>query len=121
MQKGKSISWQGAKIDVDKATFLKHGKKVSFVLDSDYFDKIIDYVKDSDVLVCESTWIEQDRKYKHLSAKKAAEIAKKSEAKKLILTHFSQKYPDINIMYREAKKIFKNSFCAHDFDEFNVE
>jgi len=120
LQRGKSIKWEGQKIDVNKATFLVGGRKISVVLDSEYFDKIIDHVKDSDLLICESTWLDQDKKYKHLSSKEAAMIAKKSKSKKLILTHFSQKYPDVRPLHREAKKVFNNVFCAHDLDEFSI-
>ena len=45
----------------------------------------------------------------------AATIAKKAKAKKLILTHFSQRYKDTNELQKEAEKIFKNTECAHDF------
>ena len=59
-------------------------------------------------------------KRKHLTAELAAKIAKQAKAKKLILTHFSQRYKDIKQLEIEAKKIFKNTILAEDFLQINV-
>ena len=64
---------------------------------------------------------EKAKEYKHLTAKQAAEIAKKSKAKKLVLTHFSQRYKDINDVLKEAKSVFKETICAEDFLEINLQ
>jgi len=61
------------------------------------------------------------REYKHLTAKQAAEIAKKSNSKKLILTHVSQRYSrKPEKILNEAKKIFKNSSLAHDLEVIEI-
>ena len=74
--------------------------------------------KNADVLVSESTFSEdlqsKAKEYRHLTAKDAALIAKKSNVKKLILTHFSQRYKDIKELEQEAKKYFKNTEAASD-------
>jgi len=115
---GKDIVWKGKKIKADKATKVTKGKKISFVADTAYCNAAINLAKDADLLVCESTYLddlkEKASNYKHLTAKQAAEIAKKSKVKKLILTHFSQRYKNIKEIEKEAKSVFKNSFCATD-------
>ena len=63
---------------------------------------------------------ENAKDFKHLTAKQAAEIAKKAKVKKLVLTHFSQRYKDTKGMKKEAETIFKNVVCANDFDFFKV-
>ena len=59
--------------------------------------------------------------YKHLTAKQSAEIAKKAKAKKLVLTHISQRYKkEPKKILNDAKKIFKNSFLVKDLDVINL-
>ncbi|QQG39080.1 MAG: ribonuclease Z [Candidatus Woesearchaeota archaeon] len=124
LQKGKDIEWKGKKISVDKATIVKKGKKIAFVTDTAYTNNIIKAAKDADVLICESTWMHQEDEktfdYKHLTTAKAAKAAKEAKVDKLILTHFSQRYRDTKEIEAEAKKTFKNTICAKDFDVFSV-
>ena len=64
---------------------------------------------------------EMAKEHLHLTAKQAGEIAKKSNSKKLILTHISQRYEkEKNKLFDEAKKIFKNVVLAEDFDSFEI-
>lgn len=119
LQKGKDITWKGKRIKADNATKVTQGKKVVFISDTAYCKSAIDLAKNADIVICESTYLnELERKaldYKHLTAGQAADIAKKAKVKKLILTHFSQRYKTVKDMEREARNIFKNSFCAKDF------
>jgi len=59
-------------------------------------------------------------KRKHLTSKQAAQIAKKAKAKKLILTHFSQRYKNLEELLKEAKKVFKNTELAKDFMKIEI-
>ncbi|MBU0962905.1 MAG: ribonuclease Z [Nanoarchaeota archaeon] len=124
LQNGKSIIWNKKKIDVNKATNLIKGKKVSFVIDTAYCKNCISISKDSDLLISEATFIDElkDRakEYKHLTAKQAAEIAKKSKSKKLVLTHFSQRYKNEDKILKEAKSVFKNTIAAKDFMKIEI-
>ena len=125
LQQGKSIIWEKKKIDVNKATTLIKGKKIAFVLDTVYCNNCLKLAKDADLVISEATFTddlrEKAKEYKHLTAKQAAEIAKKSKAKKLVLTHFSQRYKDINDVLKEAKSVFKETICAEDFLEINLQ
>jgi ribonuclease Z len=107
---------------VDKGTYLKPGIKISYIIDTEYFDKIVGYVKDSDLLVCEATYSEEDKSkcddYNHLSNVEAASIAKYSKTNKLIITHVSQRYKSVKKLEETAKKIFKNTTYANDLDHF---
>jgi len=100
------------------------GKKVGFILDTAVCNNCYKIGKDADLLVSESTFSSEHKDkakmYKHLTAGDAAMVAKKSNAKKLVLTHFSQRYKDDSVMLQEAKKIFKNTACAADFMEVEV-
>ena len=80
--------------------------------------------KDSDLLVSESTYLDEEKElakeHFHLTASQAAEIAKKAKAKKLILTHLSQRYEDPRPILEEAKAIFKEVSVAQDLDYLEI-
>jgi len=124
LQEGRDIEWKGQKIEADKATTVKKGRKITFIMDTGYSNNIIKLAKDADLLISEATHLDELRekteKYKHLTAKQAAELAKEANAKRLVLTHFSQRYNDLKEVEKEAKSIFKNSVCAKDFMEIEV-
>ena len=116
LQKGKDIIYNGKKIKVKDATIVKKGKKICFILDTYYDKKLIKIAKDSDLLISESTWLEKDKLIdkEHLSAKDAGLLAKRAKVKKLILTHFSQRYKNLDEVLKECKKEFKQVEAAKD-------
>jgi ribonuclease Z len=128
LKEGKDISYGGKKYRAKDFVYIDDEKKVSFVLDTLNNKKIVPFVKNSNLLVCESSFLANSdngetlaKEHLHLTAKQAGEIAKKSKSKKLILTHISQRYDkDIKKILEEAKKVFDNSFVAKDFDTFEI-
>ena len=125
LKNGKDIVFDGKKYLAKNLTYKEEGKKISFVFDTSFNKEIIPFVKNSDLLVCESTFGEELEKkaeeYNHLTSKQTAEIAKKSNSKKLILTHISQRYSkNPEQILKTAKKFFKNSFLVKDLDIVEV-
>lgn len=125
LKQGKGISYGGKKYKAKDLTFTEDGKKVSFVLDTVMNDKIVGFVKNSDALICESTFSgeleSKAREYKHLTSKQAGEIAKKSGVKELYLVHLSQRYSrDNKKVLNEARKIFKKTHIPKDLDSVLV-
>lgn len=125
LKEGKDIVYKSKKYLAKNFTYEENGKKISFVFDTSFNERIIPFVKDSDLLICESTFGEEleERadKYKHLTVKQTAEIAKKSKSKKLVLTHISQRYSkNPKKILNSAKKIFKNSVLVKDLDKIEI-
>lgn len=125
LQEGKDITFNGKKIKASQVSYLEKGRKVTFILDTLPNENAIKLAKDSDLLICESTFSKEDaeqaKEHMHLTAEQAATIAKKSNSKKLILTHISQRYEAIpRIIEKEAKKIFKNTSLVKDFDSLEL-
>jgi ribonuclease Z len=125
LKEGKDIVYNGKKYLAKNLTYGEIGKKVSFVFDTSFNKNIIPFVKDSDLLICESTFgMELEDKadeYRHLNVSHTANIAKKSKSKKLVLTHISQRYSkNPQKILDAAKKIFKNSVLVKDLDEIEV-
>jgi len=125
LKEGKDIVYNGKKYSAKNLTFKEPDKKISIVLDTSINEKIVPFVKNSDILICESNFAsdmeDKAREFKHLTSTQAAGIAKKSNSKKLVLTHISQRYENNpKKILDEAKKIFKNSYLAKDLDVISV-
>ncbi len=121
LREGKSFTYDGKKYSSKDLTYTENGQKISFVLDAEYNSKISTFVKNSQILICESNFGEDEKelakKRKHLTSGQAAKIARESKSDKLIITHVGQRYSsDSKIILNEAKKIFKNSVLVNDFD-----
>ncbi len=116
--KGKNVTWKNKTIRAKDATFIEKGKKFVYLLDSAYSKHLENFCKDADVLLCEATFAEDMKEFAkefgHMTAGQAATLAKKSGTKKLIITHFSNRYKDSNILLKEAKKVFANTIAAKD-------
>ena len=125
LQAGKDILFQGKKILAKNVSFIEKGKKVSIILDTALHPNTLSIAKNSDLLIAEATFAREEealaKEYKHLTAEHSALIAKKAKVKKLILTHISERYEhNLNKIEKEAKKIFKNTVIAKDFDKYII-
>jgi len=125
LKHGKNIKYKGKTYLAKNLTYKDNETKISFVLDTKINKNITPFVKDSTILVSESTYSDELKdmasKHKHMTAKQVSEIAKKAKVEKLILTHLSQRYEkNPKKILDEAKKYFKNSFLAQDLDVFTV-
>lgn len=124
LQRGETVEHDGKEITPDQVTYTQRGKKIAFILDTAYCDSAVEIANDVDLLVCESTYSNEHedraREYRHLTAEDAARIAKEANAERLILTHFSQRYVNVDPLVNEAKAIFPNVEAAHDFDEVEL-
>jgi ribonuclease Z len=102
----------------------RKGRKIVISGDTRAIDKMIGFAKNADVLIHEatfdSTFEDISRDYGHSTSKQAARIAKESKVDKLLLTHISPRYLDSNVIQKEAREVFKNSFAVKDFQEFEV-
>jgi ribonuclease Z len=125
LKEGKDIVCNGKKYKAKDLTYLEKGKKISFVLDTKFNDKIEKFVKEADFFICESSFgsdlKDLAKEHLHMTAEQAGIIAKKAKVKKLILTHISQRYdPNLKFLLNDAKKNFKNVVIAEDLNEFEI-
>ncbi|MFP4402968.1 MAG: ribonuclease Z [Nanoarchaeota archaeon] len=105
-------------------TYKTQGRIVGFIADTAMVNNCLKIADNCDILISEATHtskhIEKAEKYKHLTSKQVGFIANDCNVKKLILTHFSQRYKDINELIDEAKDIFPNTIAAYDFLKINL-
>ena len=128
LQQGKNIKYKGKTIKASQVTYKEPGKKISFMFDTGICPACYKIANQADLLIAESTFLEDSengknlaKEYNHLTAKQAALIAKKSQAKKLILTHISQRYhQNEKPLLNEAKSVFKNTILAEDLMKVEV-
>lgn len=101
---------------------LHPGDIFACVLDTKFCQNAILAARSADLLLCESTYLNQEKelaeRHNHMTALQAALIAKEAGAKMLVLTHFSARYLDLEPFEKEAQSVFKNSFAADDLKVF---
>jgi len=125
LQKGKDVEYKGKTIKAEEISFVEKGKKIAFIFDTSLCESCYKAAENSDLLIAEATYTEKEKElakeYKHLTAKQAAEIAKRAKVKKLILSHISQRYQGKEkIILEEAKKTFEETEIAEDFMKAEV-
>lgn len=99
------------------------GSKLVVVGDTGRIDNLVEVCKDADLLVIESTYLDEEAEmagqFSHLTAKMGAELAQKAGVKKLVLTHLSRRYRGRDVL-AEAQTVFQNTVVARDFDTFTI-
>jgi ribonuclease Z len=85
--------------------------------------RLADFAQNVDLLYHEATFMSKDAELAkltcHTTATQAAELANSLSAKKLILGHFSTRYPSMEIM-SEARTIFPDAIEARDGLEIEI-
>jgi ribonuclease Z len=86
-------------------------------------DNLLDPIKDADALVIEATYTQEEEdlaeRFDHLTAAKAALLAKEAGVKQLFLTHLSRRYREWDVL-DEAQAVFPDAIVARDFDSFQI-
>lgn len=110
-------------IHLDEVSWVRRGDVFAIVIDTLPCRNAIKIAEDAKLLLCEATYLEEHldlaKKHRHLTARQAAEIAKKANVQHLVLTHFSARYLDLNPFLVEARAVFPNTDVADDFKRFD--
>ncbi len=116
IQKEGELTVNGKKIKLEDVTYLKYGKKIVYSGDTLPTAALTKASKEVDLLIHDSTFSDSQKELAkekfHATATECAEIAKKANAKRLILTHISNRYDDPELLVHEAKAIFPHSEVA---------
>ena len=120
LQREGTIDIDGKSLKLQDFSVEKKGQSFAFVMDTRLCDNAYKLAENVDLLVIESTYLKAETEdaiaHGHLTATQAAEIAKESIAKNLVLTHFSQRYPNVKDFLNEAKEIHKDVVAVRDGD-----
>ena len=119
-----SIELDGKIVRVEDFSILKKGQTMAFVMDTRLCLNAFRLAEDADLLVCESTFLQTETaeavSHGHLTAAQAARIAQDSGANLLVLTHFSQRYQNIQDFLTEAREIHPNAIAVRDGEAVDV-
>ena len=127
IKNGCDLMLEDGKIIANKnLTYLPYApRSYAFCSDTKYYEKIIDIVKNVDLLYHEATFanehLQTAKKTGHSTTLQAAEIAKQANAKKLIIGHFSSRYKNLDILLNEARSVFPETFLATENTVFELE
>jgi ribonuclease Z len=107
---------------LDQVSSIRKGDAFAIVIDTLPCENIFKVADGAQLLLCEATYLEGEKalakKHRHLTARQAAQIAKKAGVHQLILTHFSARYLDLGEFLEEARPIFPNTDVAEDLKRF---
>jgi ribonuclease Z len=103
----------------------KRSVSYAYCSDTAFFEPIIEQIDEVDLLYHESTFMDEEeakaKETKHSTARQAAEVARRSRAKRLLIGHFSARYKDLEPLLAEAKSVFENSSLAIEGQTFTIE
>lgn len=95
------------------------GIKISLITDTRPVDTIPDFIKGSDLFICEGTYgddkeLDKAIKNKHMTFAEAAQLACKGNVQELLLTHFSPAMCEPELFKQNAISIFEKTIIGKD-------
>lgn len=99
------------------------GVRLVIIGDAGETSDLVDICSGADALIIEATYLEEEaemaRRFGHLTARRAAELARQANVRQLILNHISRRYREKDVL-AEAQSIFENAVVARDFEVFQI-
>lgn len=93
-------------------------RSYAYCSDTKYLPKLHELVEGVSVLYHESTYTaehqERAKLYYHSTAEQAAMVARDAHVGKLLLGHYSARYNNEDVLLREAKQVFENSYLSKE-------
>jgi len=123
LQSGRAVTLPDGRI-IESAAVVgpaRPGRSLAYCLDTRPCRNAVQLAAGVDCLVHEATFMteqaEESDQYGHSTAAQAAAIARAAGAKRLLITHFSSRYPDYRPLLAEARREFPNTMAAEDLVE----
>jgi ribonuclease Z len=124
LQRDGAITLAGRTVTLEEMSEPRPGQVFAFVMDTRLCAAAADLAAGADLLVCESTFLARDEAladaYGHLTADQAARLAAAAGVRRLVLTHFSQRYADDAEFLAEAKAHLDDVVVARDLERIPV-
>jgi ribonuclease Z len=121
-----SVRVGGRVVSLEEVAVPRAGQSMAFVMDTRDCAGARELADRTDLLVIEATFLESERDLAeeagHLTATQAATIAVEADARRTVLTHFSQRYPTLHGHLAEARAIAPDLdlVVARDLDRIAV-
>jgi ribonuclease Z len=96
----------------------------AYCSDTKYNESILPGISNATLLYHEATFMNDmqevaHQKY-HSTTLEAATMAKKANAKQLIIGHFSARYEDAELLVNEARTVFPDTYLAEEGKKYNI-
>jgi len=102
---------------------LAPGARLVHVGDCGETRDLLEVARGADALVIEATYLEVEadmaREFGHLTAARAARLARDAGVRQLYLTHISRRYRERDVA-EEAQAVFPNTVVVRDFDHVQI-
>jgi ribonuclease Z len=110
LQRAGHLDLDGRRVTLADVSAPRPGQRFAFVMDTRLCDGVYALAEGADLLVIEATFLRTEAaladRFGHLTAAQAARVASESGVRRLVLTHFSQRYPDPAAFVEEARAHF---------------
>ncbi|WP_315116433.1 ribonuclease Z [uncultured Clostridium sp.] len=120
LQRGEIVIHDGKKYEPNMVLGSERkGIKISFITDTRPLSTITDFIKDSDLFICEGIYgknedLDKAINNKHMTFAEGAELASKGKVQELLLTHFSPAMIEPELYKDNAVSIFPNTILGKD-------
>lgn len=121
LQRDGTLEVDGRTVALEDVSVPRPGQRFAFVMDTATCDAAVDLARDADLVVSEATFLSEHAdlaaEYQHMTAADAGRLARDAGARRLVLTHFSQRYGDAPDRFgEEARAVFEEVVVAADLD-----
>ncbi|WP_410785480.1 ribonuclease Z [Kribbella sp. C-35] len=125
LQRAGSLDLGDHTVRVEDVSELRPGQRFAFIMDTRLCENVLRLADGADLLVIESTYLSSEselaRRFGHLTARQAARVAAECGVRKLVLTHFSQRYLEPERFHEEAAAEFSGEIVvASDLSRLSV-
>jgi len=118
IKKGEVVEYNGKKISYNDVGYIKKGIKVTYITDTIFFEDLIEFARDSDILISESYYFYDPhlaKEHYHMDFIEVKELFEKSNSRLLFLMHFSQRYDkELDLIKNKIESENKNIFFLED-------
>jgi len=122
LKMGERVEINGKVLLPEDYLTIKQGSRIAYTGDTAPCEKVINAVRNVDLLIHDSTFINEEEAhvYGHSNSSDAATVALKANVKRLALFHISSRYEDTSELLANAKKIFKKTFVAEPLSYYII-
>lgn len=121
-----ALTRDGRTFHLEDLSVPRPGQSVAVVMDTRWCDAALELAADVDLLLVEATFLASERHLAevagHLTAGQAARLGREAGARQVVLTHVSQRYPELDGHLAEARREAPELqlAVARDLDRFTL-
>jgi ribonuclease Z len=124
LQRKGEVTLGGRTVRLEEVSAARPGQGFAFIMDTRPCAGAQQLARGADLVVCESTYLQSEsaeaHDHFHMTAQDAAVLAHEAGARRLALTHFSQRYPSGGPFAEEAARTHADVVAADDLTRVAV-